>query len=122
MNNLLAAQVLRSHLPEITDGAYKTATEIAIETLYMDALADWHRSDTELPARVYLGLTEEEYDYWLCGIRDFRGARAKIDPIDDAIDEDIKEEIKQSINYWKSSPSNRLQRNKELEKVIDKKY
>ena len=30
MNNILAAQVLRSHLPEITDGAYKTATEIAI--------------------------------------------------------------------------------------------
>lgn len=30
MNNVLAAKVLMSHLPEITDGAYKTATEIAI--------------------------------------------------------------------------------------------
>ena len=33
MNNILAAKVLMSHLPEITDGAYKTATEIAIEII-----------------------------------------------------------------------------------------
>lgn len=33
MNNILAAQVLRSHLPEITDVAYKRATEIAIENV-----------------------------------------------------------------------------------------
>lgn len=70
MNNILAAQVLRSHLPEIKDGAYKTATEIAIETLYMDALNDWHKSDTKLAAREYLGLTEEEYSYWLIGLRE----------------------------------------------------
>jgi hypothetical protein len=117
MNNILAAQVLRSHLPEITDGAYKTATEIAIETLYMDAINDWHRSDTELSAHEYLGLTEEEYDYWILGIRDFKGAREKNNPIDDAIDEDIKEEIKQSVDYWKHSHSNRLKRSKELEKL-----
>lgn len=30
MNNILVAKVLMSHLPEITDGAYKTATEINI--------------------------------------------------------------------------------------------
>lgn len=41
MNNILAAEVLRSHLPEISDGAYKTATEIAIETLYIDAVGDY---------------------------------------------------------------------------------
>lgn len=68
MNNILAAQVLRSHLPEITDGAYKTAMEIAIETLYKDAYEDWKKwySD-ELSAREYLELTEKEYYYWLLG-------------------------------------------------------
>ena len=40
MNNILAAKVLISHLPEITDGSYKTAIEIAIETLFMDAMDD----------------------------------------------------------------------------------
>lgn len=68
MNNILAAQVLRSHLPEITDGAYKTATEIAIETLYLDAMDDWHKGAGEgLTAEEYLGLTKEEYYYWLLG-------------------------------------------------------
>lgn len=69
MNNILAAQVLRSHLPEITDGAYKRATEIAIETLYLDAISDWHKSDSELSAHEYLELTEEEYYYWIMGMR-----------------------------------------------------
>ena len=69
MNNLLAANVLISHLPEITDGAYKTATEIAIETLFQDAMYDWHKSNTELSAIEYLGLTEKQYEYWLLGIR-----------------------------------------------------
>ncbi len=50
MNNILAAQVLCSHLPEITDGAYKTATEIAIESLYMDALNDWKYARSGLTA------------------------------------------------------------------------
>lgn len=67
MNNILAAKVLMSHLPEITDGAYKTATEIAIETLFLDAMDDWHNSDCELSAKEYLGLTEEQYKYWLLG-------------------------------------------------------
>ena len=78
MNNILAAQVLRSHLPEITDGAYKTATEIAIETLYLDALEDWHKSDSELTALEYLGLSEDEYYYWLLGgekVGEFRNNR-----------------------------------------------
>ena len=68
MNNVLAAKVLMSHLPEITDGAYKTAIEIAIETLFLDAMDDWHRSNYELSSREYLELTEEQYDYWLLGI------------------------------------------------------
>ena len=38
MNNILAANILMSHLPEIKDGAYKTATEIAIETLFLGAM------------------------------------------------------------------------------------
>ena len=69
MNNILAAKVLMLHVPEITDGAYKTATEIAIETLLLDAMDDWHDSDTGLSAIEYLGLTEKQYEYWLLGIR-----------------------------------------------------
>ena len=70
MNNILAAKVLMSHLSEITDGAYKTATEIAIETLFLDAMNDWHTYyDGELSAREYLGLSEEQYDYWVIGNR-----------------------------------------------------
>ena len=69
MNNILAAKVLMSHLPEITDGAYKTATEIAIETLFKDAIKDY----LALPVKTYmkpweyLELTEDEYFYWLLG-------------------------------------------------------
>lgn len=69
MNNILAAKVLMSHLPEITDGAYKTATEIAIEMLFTDALFDWEHMETELTKLEYLGITQKEYDYWLKGIR-----------------------------------------------------
>ena len=73
MNNILAAQVLSSHLPEITDGAYKRATEIAIEVLYLDALNDWKKlskkNDYDLSASEYLELTNEEYNYWLLGHR-----------------------------------------------------
>ena len=72
MNNILAAKVLRSHLPEITDGAYKTATEIAIETLYKDADYDYDKfscyHDT-LTRLEYLDLTEKEYNYWIFGKR-----------------------------------------------------
>lgn len=79
MNNILAAQVLRSHLSEITDGAYKTAMEIAIETLYLDAINDWHKGAGDgLSAREYLELTEEEYCYWLLGKRDKNNDREKI--------------------------------------------
>ena len=71
MNNILAAQVLRSHLPEITDGAYKTAIEVAIETLYMNAIRDWEEFYyNEMPARTYLGLTRGEFDYWILGVRE----------------------------------------------------
>lgn len=72
MNNILAAKVLMSHLPEITDGAYKTATEIAIETLFIDALDYWRKTETnfELSSYEYLGLSKEQYKYWVLGIRD----------------------------------------------------
>ena len=100
MNNILAAQVLRSHLPEIIDGAYKTATEIAIEILYRDALRVWEKFYyNDMPARTYLGLTKEEYDYWLLGLRDF------------------KQEIQEIVEHYSASPSNRLQRSKNLEKL-----
>lgn len=69
MNNILAAKVLMSHLPKITDGAYKTATEIAIETLFLDAMNDWHNSYTELSAIEYLELSPEEYERWVIGRR-----------------------------------------------------
>ena len=69
MNNILAAKVLMSHLPEIKDGAYKTATEIAIESLFLDAMNDWHKSDCELSALEYLELSQEEYERWVIGMR-----------------------------------------------------
>lgn len=70
MNNILAAQVLRFHLPEITDGAYKTATEIAIETLYMDAIEYWYENLYDgLSVLEYLDMTEEEYNYWIMGLK-----------------------------------------------------
>jgi hypothetical protein len=72
MNNILAAQVLMSHLPEIKDGAYKTATEIAIETLFKDADNDYNKFSCyyeDMSRLEYLGLTQEEYDQWINGKR-----------------------------------------------------
>lgn len=67
MNNILAAQVLKKHLPDIGDGEYKEATKIAIETLYMDAIIDWHKSNSKLSAMSYLEMSQEEYEYWILG-------------------------------------------------------
>lgn len=68
MNNILAAKVLMSHLPEITDGAYKTAIEIAIETLFGDAINDWQNFYFEdLTLQEYLELSNEDYYYWVLG-------------------------------------------------------
>ena len=49
-----------------------------------------------------------------------RGLRINNNPIDDAIDEDVKQEIKSIIEYWKSSPSNRLQRTKNVSSILNK--
>lgn len=70
MNDVLAAKVLMSHLPEIADGAYKTAIEIAIETLFQDAL-HWYNElyKNKMKPWEYLGLIPEEYDYWVYGIK-----------------------------------------------------
>ena len=94
MNNILAAKVLMSHLPEITDGAYKTATEIAIETLFLDAMNDWHKSDTELSAIEYLGLTKEQYVYWLLGER----GREEVFPVN--IETEL-DKYKSTLKYMK---------------------
>lgn len=67
MNNILAAKVLMSHLHEIKDGAYKTATKIAIEELFIDAVKDWHKMDTGFPVTEYLGITKDEYNEWIGG-------------------------------------------------------
>ena len=66
MNNILAAKVLMSHLPEITDGAYKTATEIAIETLFHEAMNDYINSyDVDMTPEEYVGLSREEFTRWV---------------------------------------------------------
>lgn len=65
MNNILAAKVLISHLPEITDGAYKTAIEIAIETLLQEAKMDYYAFKPRIPLREYLELTNEQYERWM---------------------------------------------------------
>lgn len=70
MGSIQAAKVLMSHLPEITDGAYRTATEIAIENLLQEALRWYGKFHEEgLTPAEYLGLTPEEYDYWVFGIK-----------------------------------------------------
>ena len=70
MNNILAANVLMSHLPEIKDGAYKIAIDIAIETLWQNAVNDWNiYYSGELSLSEYLGLTKEQYEYWILGER-----------------------------------------------------
>ena len=62
MNNILAAKVLMSHLPEIADDAYKTATEIAIETLFHEAMNDYINSyDVDMTPEEYVGLSREEF-------------------------------------------------------------
>ena len=65
MNNILAAKILMSHLPEITDGAYKTATEIAIETLLQEAKMDYYAFKPGIPLRNYLELSQEEFERWV---------------------------------------------------------
>lgn len=68
MNNILAAKVLMSHLPEITDGAYKRATEIAIDSLFGDAISDWENFYFEdLTLQEYLELSDKDYYYWVLG-------------------------------------------------------
>ena len=68
MNSIVASKILKSHLDEITDGAYKTATEIAIEVLIKDAIDDWkiHYSK-ELSLQEYLNFTKEEYSRFMKG-------------------------------------------------------
>lgn len=67
MNNVLAAKVLMSHLPEITDGAYKTATEIAIDVLFKDARNDYYLDgvSSDMTFQEYLELTDEQYERWV---------------------------------------------------------
>lgn len=67
MNNILAAKVLMSHLPEITDRAYKTATEIAIETLFRDARNDYYLDgvSSDMTFQEYLELTDEQCERWV---------------------------------------------------------
>jgi len=62
-----AAKILLDTIYDITDGNVKKALETAIETLFLDAMDDWHKSDTKLSAIDYLGLTEKDYAYWLLG-------------------------------------------------------
>lgn len=67
MNNILAAKVLMSHLPEIKKGSYKTATEIAIEVLFKDARNDYYLDgiSSDITFQEYLELTDEQYERWV---------------------------------------------------------
>ena len=71
MSGILAAKVLISHLLEITDGAYRTATKIAIESLFQDAINYYYTNlkETDLSPQDFLGLTDEQFDYWIFGIK-----------------------------------------------------
>lgn len=68
MNNVSAATILKNRLSDVKDENCKEALKLAIKSLYLDALDDWHKSDTNISAIDYLGLTQEEYTYWLLGI------------------------------------------------------
>lgn len=67
MNNILAAKVLMLHLPEIKKGAYKTATEIAIDVLFKDARNDYYLdgASSDMTFQEYLELTDEQYERWV---------------------------------------------------------
>ena len=56
-----------SHLPDIKDGAYKTATEIAIEVLFKDARNDYYLDgiSSDITFQEYLELTNEQYERWV---------------------------------------------------------
>lgn len=71
MNNILAAKVLMSYHSKITDGAYRTATEIAIEALFDDAISDWekHYRGKGVTVLDYLGLSQSQYAYWVLRMR-----------------------------------------------------
>lgn len=70
MTNVTAMHVLLSLLPDIKEGHYRTATEIAIEALIDDAKIEWerHYSDKVFLSE-YLGLSEDQYNYWVNGER-----------------------------------------------------
>lgn len=65
MNNILAAKVLISHLPDVMDGAYRTAIEIAIETLISEAKTDYYNINPGISLKEYLELPEEEFKKWV---------------------------------------------------------
>ena len=73
MSSIQAAKVLMEHIQDITDEEYKTATKIAIENLLQDALSWYYgrfnKDKKGLTPAEYLGLTPEEYDYWVFGIK-----------------------------------------------------
>ena len=49
-----------------------------------------------------------------------RGLRAKMNPIDDLMEINLIKDIELLVEYWKSSPSNRLQRTKILDNLEEK--
>lgn len=67
MKNVTAAHVLLKKWKDSKDEKTQVALKTAIETLFLDAMDDWHESDTTLTAEEYLGLTEKEYKYWVLG-------------------------------------------------------
>lgn len=69
MDNKLAVKVLISHYDEITDGAYKTATEIAIERLIKDILDEYEFRNFikvySLSFKEFIGLDDATYKTWI---------------------------------------------------------
>ena len=69
MDNILAVKVLIGHYDEITDGAYKTATEIAIERLIKDILDEYEFRNFikvyNLSFKEFIDLDDETYKKWI---------------------------------------------------------
>lgn len=65
MGAVLAAQVLRNEFEKTTEEQVKTALAVAIHTLYIDAIGEWTRGNQKCEAKEYLGLTDDEWKFWV---------------------------------------------------------
>ncbi|MGN0408135.1 MAG: hypothetical protein ACI4EJ_07735 [Bacteroides sp.] len=47
---------------------YKTVSGIAIDTLFLNAMDDWHKSKMQIIGKRVFGLKKEHCKYWTLGV------------------------------------------------------